>query len=127
MRRSLLASSRSSASGPPLPRSCGPLSAFVVEHLQRPAHALGELPALDGPWDGDDIQLALYTCYELHYRGFASVDERWEWHPGLLSFRAALEEVFEAGVRAAVGPASVEGPVEDQLWALAQGGSGPSL
>ncbi len=23
---------------------------------------------------GDDLQLALHTCYELHYQGFAGVD-----------------------------------------------------
>ena len=42
--------------------------------------------------DGDeDLQLALYLCYELHYRGLPGVDDRWEWEPSLLALRAELE------------------------------------
>ena len=52
---------------------------------------------------GLDLQLALYMCYELHYRGFAGVDPTWEWNPGLLHLRAQLERVFLAGVRRDVG------------------------
>ena len=36
---------------------------------------------------GLDLQMALYMCYELHYRGFAGVDPTWEWNPGLLHLR----------------------------------------
>jgi len=36
---------------------------------------------------GLDLQLALHVCYELHYRGFAQVDDRWEWDGGLLHLR----------------------------------------
>lgn len=43
---------------------------------------------------GLDVQLALYICYELHYRGFAGVDAGWEWNPGLLYLRGRLEELF---------------------------------
>jgi hypothetical protein len=131
MHPSTLAADRPTVREPQLPGVRGPLSAFVVEHLRRPPHALGALPALPVAWDDDDLQLALYVCYELHYRSFAGVDERWEWHPDLIAFRSALEEVFEHGVRIAVGPDEGEGPVEDRLWALASpaGGdrSGPSL
>jgi hypothetical protein len=42
------------------------------------------------------------VCYELHYRGFDEVDEGWEWEPGLLRLRRALEDVFLAAVRAEV-------------------------
>jgi hypothetical protein len=52
---------------------------------------------------GLDLQLALHVCYELHYRGFAGVDPRWEWNPGLLHLRAALEERFEDALRREVG------------------------
>ena len=45
---------------------------------------------------GLDLQLALYICYELHYRGFAGVDPRWEWNPALLALRGQLEEAFLA-------------------------------
>lgn len=51
---------------------------------------------------GIDVQLSLYVCYELHYRGFAGVDPGWEWNPGLLHLRARLEEAFLTAVRRSV-------------------------
>lgn len=47
--------------------------------------------------------MALYACYELHYRGFADVDARWEWDTGLLQFRGRLEQVFLTLVRDELG------------------------
>src|ERR1700753_230784 len=52
---------------------------------------------------GLDLQLALYMCYELHYRGFAGVDAAWEWNPSLLYLRGHLERAFLAAVRRDVG------------------------
>ena len=121
MASSTLAVTRPLLQEPPLPRPRGPLSEWVLDHLRTPPHPLDAGPAPGGDSDGDDLQLALYVCYELHYRSFAGVDEAWEWHPGLLAFRAGLEEVFEQGVRAAAGPSACDDPVEDQLWALATG------
>jgi hypothetical protein len=113
------------AAAPAVPPGRGPLSEFVIELLRRPPNAFRDPPPADRrDWAGDDLQLALYVCYELHYRSFAGVDERWEWHPDLLRFRAGLEEVFEAGVRAAVGASQSDDPVEEQLWAIAQGRGG---
>ena len=78
-----------------LPRSRGPLSAAVVEALRRPPH---DLPAGLGvdldpadPITDEDLQLTLFLCYELHYRGWLGVDERWEWQPTLLALRARCE------------------------------------
>ena len=51
---------------------------------------------------GEDLQLALYCCYELHYRGFAGVAEDGEWHPALLRLRRCLEEAFVSALRAGV-------------------------
>jgi hypothetical protein len=51
---------------------------------------------------GEDFQLSLYVLYELHYRGFRGVDDRWEWQPSLLGLRAALEADFEATLRECV-------------------------
>jgi hypothetical protein len=48
---------------------------------------------------GLDLQLALFVCYELHYRGFAEVNPRWEWDPGVLQFRGRLEDAFLNAVR----------------------------
>jgi hypothetical protein len=41
--------------------------------------------------------LALYLCYEVHYR--AVTDAGWEWDPGLLTFRAELERAFADRLR----------------------------
>ncbi|HEV7774223.1 MAG TPA: iron-containing redox enzyme family protein [Conexibacter sp.] len=92
-----------------LPRPRGPLSAALVEHLREPPQTgttWPETPVVSADSIGDeDLQLALYLCYELHYSGIAGVDPAWEWDPRLLAFRAALERPFEAAVRAWVSPA----------------------
>jgi hypothetical protein len=68
----------------------------------------------------DDVQLALYCAYELHYRGFAGVDDRWEWEPSLLGLRAELERSFEDELAEAIGPLDTHADrVVDDLWALA--------
>ncbi|WP_106400294.1 iron-containing redox enzyme family protein [Actinocorallia populi] len=88
-----------------LPRPRGPLSALVVRALEEPPGSFpsGRAQGLSGadPF-GEDLQLALYVCYELHYRGFAGVDPTWEWDPGLLRLRRDMEEVFLAALRAGV-------------------------
>jgi hypothetical protein len=82
----------------PLPR--GPVSEALVAALRDPPHRL----ALHvGELDHEDLHLALYCCYELHYRGFDGVDDGWEWEPSLLAVRAELERQFEAELREAVG------------------------
>ena len=86
----------------PLPR--GPLSGELIELLRESAHpsaSIGELfaAASADPVFGEDLQLSLYLLYELHYRGFSGVDERWEWQPQLLGVRATLEAEFEAALR----------------------------
>jgi Iron-containing redox enzyme len=63
-----------------LPRPRGPVSQALFDGLRTPPHAL---PAVTGPIEDEDLQLALYCCYELHYRGFEGVDDRWEWEPSL--------------------------------------------
>jgi hypothetical protein len=65
---------------------------------------------------GDDLQLALYCCYELHYRGFAGVPDDREWEPALLAFRRELERVFETALRADVPTA--DGSLEEVTAAL---------
>ncbi|MCD0449158.1 iron-containing redox enzyme family protein [Actinocorallia sp. API 0066] len=85
-----------------LPRPRGPVSAAVVTALRAPAGTPVRAPAHPADPLGDDAQLALYTCYELHYRGFADADPRWEWDPGLLRLRRDLEDSFLRELRAAV-------------------------
>lgn len=107
----------------------GPISELLLAALLRPPH---ELPAPGAVrmrgWDDDDVQVALYCCYELAYRGFAGVDDAWEWDPSLLRWRAALESPFEAELRGLAGPAPASSErVPDGLLALVDASTGPSL
>lgn len=49
-----------------------------------------------------DGQLALAVCYQLHYTSFEGVADTWEWDPGLLAVRAALEARFADALRHAL-------------------------
>ncbi|MFC8427813.1 iron-containing redox enzyme family protein [Streptomyces sp. NPDC057253] len=84
---------------PSLPSARGPVSAAVREYLL----GTGALPRHESVAGADvygvDLQLALYLCYELHYRGFADVPADREWDPGLLRTRAALEHRFLSALR----------------------------
>ncbi|MER6319519.1 iron-containing redox enzyme family protein [Streptomyces sp. NPDC001581] len=99
------------AAGPRLAEARGPLSAAVAEALRSggaPAYATGSVLKAD-PW-GEDLQLALYLLYELHYRGFVGVDDEREWDPDLLRLRGALETRFLHALRTelADAPRTVE-------------------
>ena len=81
--------------GPLLPTAVGPISACVLDMLGGAWTACDDAHLTDAadPY-GLDLQLALYVCYELHYRGFAGVSGSWEWDPALLTLRARLEKLF---------------------------------
>ncbi|MER7764315.1 iron-containing redox enzyme family protein [Streptomyces sp. NPDC097619] len=87
--------------GPHLVEGRGPLSSAVVTSLRAgtPPDLGDQAVARADPW-GDDLQLALYLLYELHYRGFAAVAEELEWDPDLLRLRRALEKRFLHALRA---------------------------
>jgi Iron-containing redox enzyme len=113
---------------PVLPEARGELSAAVVDALRgAPADRVHPV-ALAGRTDpyGDDLQLALQVCYELHYQGFDSVDPDWEWDPGLLRLRSAMEDPFLAALRSEVpGGVDIDG-VLDALLLEPIGGTGVS-
>jgi hypothetical protein len=114
-----------------LPSSRGPVTEHLIAALQRAPGGLsaGELPRFADPLADEDLQLALYLCYELHYRGLPDVDDAWEWDPGLLAFRGQLEREFEGALIAAVPPPSGPVPAADidlALRAIADE-DGPSL
>lgn len=67
---------------------------------------------------GLDLHLALYVCYELHYRGFAGVDSRWEWNPVLLAVRTQLEDVFLEAVSRDVGDIPEDASAAAEMDAL---------
>jgi hypothetical protein len=117
---------------PTLPSPRGPITDALFAALRRPPHALRSLPAPDADRAeaDEDLQLALYCCYELHYRGFSDVDERWEWSPGLLAARAALEAPFEAAIMELAPPQPYERDPAEMDLALrevAEGDDGPSV
>ena len=112
----------------PLPAPRGPLSDFLFDHLRRPPHQLGVPPAsADDPLGGDDFHLALYCCYELHYRSMAGVAEAWEWEPSLLAFRGRLEQAFERRLREEARPSWPVGDIEGALREVMAAHTGPSL
>ncbi|MGH2596410.1 MAG: iron-containing redox enzyme family protein [Actinomycetota bacterium] len=76
----------------------------------------------DNPLNDDDFHLALYLCYELHYRGFEGVDARLEWDTRAIGFRTAAERLFEDAIRASVERVPVaHGSVPEVLRSLASG------
>jgi pyrroloquinoline quinone (PQQ) biosynthesis protein C len=102
---------------PELPAARGHTTAALLAALRKPPHHLPPipLPRHDDPLADEDLQLALYLCYELHYRGLPGVDERWEWSPSLLALRGALETQFEQALSEAVGPAPEPPPHPDEF------------
>ncbi|WP_210491866.1 iron-containing redox enzyme family protein [Patulibacter sp. SYSU D01012] len=106
---------------PLLPAARGDLSAAVLDALVGAPPAVGDadpfagvaVPSPEDPFGDEDLQLALYVLYELHYRGFDGVDDDWEWSPALLGLRARLEAVFEAGLRRLVPPTDERPTAED--------------
>jgi hypothetical protein len=121
--------------------SAGPLSELVGDLLGTPAGdgALGPFEAeatvgplvdeVEDPLADDDLQLALYLCYELHYRSFAGVDPGWEWSPALLAVRARMERAFLAALEDEMpAPARVDpAAVGDALFELEARDEGASL
>ena len=118
---------------PPLPNPRGPISEQVLACLAAAPQTVAGPPAGSGadPLADHDLNLALYALYELHYRGFEGVDERWEWEPSLLALRAELERRFEAGLFDAVGEPRPEAvrpeDMDVELRAIADGDDAPSL
>ncbi|MEI5006999.1 iron-containing redox enzyme family protein [Streptomyces sp. PmtA] len=100
---------------PALPKPRGTLSEAVIGRLTE-GTPLPAAPVAAGadPY-GDDLQLALYLCYELHYRGFAGVDPDLEWEPDLLGLRRALENRFLGALR---GDATRHGTVDEAVAGL---------
>lgn len=126
-------------SGEMLP-SAGPICDQVVAMLSvprgdaslstEPAEKAARLAALvESPLGDDDLQLALYLCFELHYRSFPKVDPAWEWDPTLLAVRPVLEEVFFDALEAEIDPGDPVDPtrIGDLLFRLESEDDGVSL
>src|SRR3954465_6816915 len=119
-----------------MPPARGPVSAWLAATLDREPvsdSAVTPAPPLPGrgtaAWEDDDLQLALWCCYELHYRGFDDVDDGWEWHPAIVGFRGSLERQWLAELRSIAGgvAAGPAGGVPGALAELAIRPGGPDL
>lgn len=107
----------------------GPLSEAVLGLVTAGPPGAGRLlsppdPPTD-PW-GEDHQLALYLCYELHDRGLAGVHPGWEWEPELLALRRELERSFLAAVREEAQPVPLLPEALEGLLTEPVDGTGPS-
>ena len=111
-----------------LPRPRGPMTELLLDGLTGAPGSIGDVPvAVGDALGGDDLQLALYLCYELHYRGLPGVDDGWEWDPSLLRLRARMESAFAAALRRAVALPDTEGSIEQRLIDLVRSDRSPSL
>jgi hypothetical protein len=83
----------------------GDVSALILGRLGPDVRTIPPAlpPVPEDPLADEDLQLALYVCYELHYRGFDGVNPEWEWEPSLLRLRRRLERIFEDALFAAIG------------------------
>ncbi|HEX6131187.1 MAG TPA: iron-containing redox enzyme family protein, partial [Actinomycetota bacterium] len=86
---------------PRLPRPRGDASDALLRALSvGDAAGLAATPVRpDDPLADDDLHLALFLAYELHYRGLPGVDDEREWDPDVLGFRRRLERVVEDALR----------------------------
>ncbi len=111
--------------GPQLPCPRGSISHALFKAISG-APGSFTVPAIrtDDALTDEDLQLALYCCYELHYQGFARVSDDWEWNPSLLRLRSHLEQAFEQGLRAMLtdDPDIAPADVPDALWQLTREG-----
>jgi len=122
-----------------LPAPRGPLGERLFAALLRPAGSPLEPPpaaalerAAADPLADDDLQLALYVSYELHYGAPLGVEEAWEWDPAQLAYRATLERPFEAAVRRVAAAGAADGAPDPRqvgaaLQALVAADDGPPL
>jgi len=117
---------------PALPQPRGEISEQLLAALAQPLHPMLS-PIVSAPADAlddEDLQLALYLCYELHYRGLPGVDDEWEWEPSLLALRRDLESCFVGALEAAVARPPVPAAAQDMdlaLRAIAEADEAPSL
>jgi hypothetical protein len=110
---------------PPFPPVRGPWSERARDVLLGRGPDGPPLALPDDPLGDDDLQLALYLCYELHYRGLEGVPEEREWDPGVLALRRQLEDPFEHALRAAVPRPSSPDPRESLHEIAGAGGRHP--
>ena len=121
-----------------LPEPAGPISQAVLTQLRGDpgpdADLLGGeltnlLASVTDLLGDNDLHLALYACYELHYRSFADVADDWEWNPGLLQARNVMESAFIDALELALGefPVPDSESLGEHLFELEKNDPGPPL
>jgi hypothetical protein len=79
----------------------------------------------------EDLQLALFVLYGLHYGSLPGVSDAWEWQPGLVRVRGELERAFERELRDVVVipelPEPTRAAVARTLSEITAAEGGPSL
>jgi hypothetical protein len=128
-----------------LPTPRGPLSDAILDLVQLDPTDPAADSALERAMDAaagvtaeheaalhdDDLQLALFMLYELHYSGLDDTNPDWEWDHRLLAVRAGLERVFETALRGIVEtpplPQQDAASVAAALFQLTAPTAGPSL
>lgn len=111
-----------------LPQPRGPVTRRLFSSLREPAHELSWRLGPEEACCEEDLHLALYCCYELHYGGIRQVDANWEWEPSLLTLRGQFEKRFRAALHSLVGPSDGEAATAvSRLWEMAAREGGPSL
>ena len=119
-----------------IPPARGPLTASLFAALVdgAPLADAHTRTGVDGDevLSDDDLQLALWVCYALHYASIDGVADDREWDLDVLAFRQALEERFLAALHELAGEVADDwarrgGDVGDRLFALMDSVDGPSL
>ena len=102
----------------PLPAPRGDLSEALCDALTRRT----AMPRIGTASSPDDLALALWVAYALHYETLAGVDEDQEWNPDLLTLRRELEEDLEHRLREEFTTGR-EGDLADVLFEMTGDGS----
>jgi hypothetical protein len=113
-----------------LPPPRGPQSTWLFGHLHGQGGPPPQSVTVDRgePWADEDLQLTLWCCYELHYRGFDDTDPDAEWDPEVLALRARLEQPWEHWLWSTYAPASPGGDQPSRLLRkLVDADEGPGL
>jgi hypothetical protein len=118
-----------------LPSPRGPIGQWCLAALKGDERCSGLGPVADlshvDMLRDDDAQLALWSLYELHYRGFDDVDPEMEWEPAVLRLRRELERGLEHALREqtarTVEEASSLADVADAIFDMCGQDDGPAL
>ena len=107
-----------------LPDPRGAVSAELIGLLHRDPSTMECQSVPDT--DAEDLQLSLWVCYELCYRGFEGVDPDWDGAPALMTIRRVLENRWLGTLRGIAAPERVA-DVPRALAELVAADEGPPL